>query len=180
MPEGAEHETVNAWNRAELSFLGCAPLTPLTRDKQLCGAAVESWCIATSQMVRQRRKTVPIEVVLEVTRAAMHGPELMPHRRALRRVLVDDQMVDEPAANPVSPMQCSVAEWRPEHIATDRADANPPILQSASLQLLAKLAQQRREVLADQIPPGLRIEFIAEDVDTISCEEICTHGFIEA
>jgi hypothetical protein len=41
-----------------------------------------------------------IEVVLHVSGAAMHRPQLMPHRWTLRRVLVDDKSINEVAHAP--------------------------------------------------------------------------------
>src|SRR5678815_5420341 len=89
-------------------------------------------------------------------------------------------MVDEATANPVVPMQRRVPDRRPEHISAHQADANPPLCQSALAEFVAKLRQQRRDVLAEQIPPGLQIEFVAEDVDAASSKEIRAHWFVEA
>src|SRR5690349_3249584 len=124
VPERAEDETGNAGNLAEFPFLGRATLTPLTRHEQPRGALIDGRRVRTSQMVRQWRKTMSVKIVLDVTRAAMHRPELMPHRRTLRRVLVDDQVIDKAAANPVAPLQRRISEWRPEHIAASHSGPN--------------------------------------------------------
>src|SRR4030095_12871534 len=88
-------------------------------------------------------------------------------------------MVDETTANPVVPMERRVPERRPEHISAHQADAHPPLCQPALAELVAKLRQQRRDVLAEQISPGLQIEFVAEDVDAASSKEIRAHWFVE-
>src|SRR5262245_664829 len=130
-------------------------------------------------MVGKWRKAPPVKIVRQVTGAAMHGPELMPHRRTLGRVLVDDQMVDQPGTDPLAPVQRGVPEWRSEHVAANDADANAPIRQSPSFQFVAKPSQQHRDVLALQIPPGLKIEFVTQDVDAVPGTKVRTHGFIE-
>src|SRR4029434_3736504 len=88
-------------------------------------------------------------------------------------------MVDEAVANPVATVERRVPERRPEHIATDHADTNPPTRESASLQFVAKFPQQHRDVLAEQIPPRVKIEFVMQDVDAVPRTEIHTHRFIE-
>src|SRR4030095_8807045 len=88
-------------------------------------------------------------------------------------------MVDETVANPIAPVQCGVAKRRSEHIAADHADANPPRRESSLLEFIAKLAEEHRDGLALQIPPGLTIEFVTHDIDAVPRTEIRTHGFIE-
>ena len=172
MPERAEHEARDTGNRAELALLIGAPLRPLSRHEQLRPAPIDSTCVRRSHMIRQCRKAMSVEIVLDEPPAAMHRPELMPHRWTLRRVLIDDQVVDQAAANPVAPVQRGVSERRPEHVAACHADANPPIFQSPSLEFDAKLSQQPRDVIALQIPPGVELECVAQDVDAVPATDI--------
>ena len=84
VPEGTEDETSDAWNRAELPLLIGAPLRPLSRHEQLRPAPIDGRCVRRAQMVEERWKPMPVEIVLDERAAAMHRPELMPHRRTLR------------------------------------------------------------------------------------------------
>src|SRR5690348_16596842 len=89
-------------------------------------------------------------------------------------------MVDQAAGNPVAPVQRRVSERRAEHVAAHHADAKPPIRQLSSFQFRSKFSQKHRDVRAEQIPPGLKIEFVTQDVGAVSSTEVSTRGFIEA
>jgi hypothetical protein len=51
---------------------------------------------------------------------------------------------------------------------------------SRRFQFLTKFSQEHRDVLAEQIPPGLKIEFVTPDVGAVSSTEVSTRGFVEA
>ena len=103
-------------------------------------------------MIGERRHPLTVEIVLQVPAAAMHRPQLMPHRRTLRGVLVDDEVIEESAANPFAPLQLRVAKRWTEQIAAGDADANRPA------ERRAQLRQQRGDEVAEQIAPRLTIE----------------------
>ena len=108
----------------------------LPRDRRRVDRAhvfLERWQAATG------------EIVLPVSGAAMHRPELVPHRRALRRVLIDDDVIDEAVADPLPPRQRRIAEWRAEHVTAYGADGKATTI---ARERLARLAQQRRQVAA--------------------------------
>src|ERR1043166_7597119 len=100
----------------------------------------------------------------------------MPHRRTLRRALVDDQMVDQAVANPVPPVQRGVAERRSEHIAARGADTEPAPL---ARQRVARLGKQHREIATEVVAPGLHVERLAANVDSELSTEISNRGLIE-
>jgi hypothetical protein len=89
-------------------------------------------------------------------------------------------MVDQAAANPVAPVQRRVSERRAEHVAPSHADTKPPTRQLSSFQFLTKFSEEHRDVFAEQIPPGLKIEFVTQDVDAVSSTEVSARGFVEA
>ena len=132
--------------------------------------------IGGSNVLRDRRQTAAIQVVLQVPRASMHRPELMPHRGTLRRVLADDEVIDQVVSHPVAPVQRRVAQGRAEHVTTRDADPEPsPVLR----QRVAQLGQQRAQVLTQEVAPRLDIFPVARHVGAMPGSEVGAGGLVE-
>src|SRR5262245_42314804 len=91
-----------------------------------------------------------IEIVLHISGAAVHWPEVMPHRWAARRVLVDDELVEQTAVHPLAPVQRRVAERRPQHLTSRDADADT---ETGGCERRAQLHEQCGDVIAQQVAP---------------------------
>src|SRR5688572_26047433 len=123
MTKRAEHETGDARDCQEPSFHLWRSIAPLARHEEARAGTGHRWSVLRPQLLLERRKAGSIEVVLPVVATPVHRPEVVPHRWASRRVLVDHEVVDDASPHPVAPRQRGVAERRTEHIAAGCADA---------------------------------------------------------
>jgi hypothetical protein len=93
-----------------------------------------------------------VKVVLHLTVTPMRGPELVPHGRTPRGVLVDHQFIDNSSLHPIAPVKSAISHRRPKNIAPRHTHSQP-------LSFLAESRTQfrwkRGKILAKQVPPCL-------------------------
>lgn len=141
----AEHEPGDTWDGAQLALRLSGPLMPLARDVQTRRGRGDRLTVDLTNVLHARGQPAAIEIVLHVAGAAMHRPQLVPHGRASRGVLVDDELIDEGSTNPVAPVNRRVSKGRTEHIAARDADTE---LATVVRERIPQLRQKLRQILA--------------------------------
>ena len=107
----------------------------------------------------------------------MHRPKGDPQGWTLRRTLVDNQLVHDPFLKPRPPLQRGVAHRRADDVSARAADRQPD---GCSLQDLAQLSKEVRQVLSLEVSPRLDVELLAADVRPVPLHEVAPNWRIEA